>query len=433
MAKKALEHRIVSEGLISLDDAVLPLIRSRNRDLWRYSAANEHGGRMHDGVATLQLALADSEVLPLYGITAPSPQDIYRVAHKALASAIRVIARADDSAGIIGDACHALIEIHPRAAALANVSPLELADWVYEFHFDDEVDYFNLDPVAYAPALGQKGLARLQSRVDALRAEIPPSDQEVQIPRYDHREFLIRWFDKRFAVLNHDIEAIIRTHLRDGRVAAWHEDVAEAFEEVAEFGLAIEWAERATMFGSGHQSQRAADRWQRLLSEHRPLDLTRAVHIIFERWPTAGTAARLVGSSGSDVVDEVQATLESRPAELVRFQLDTLGDARLAWGTATRLDLTDGSLWSDLAAAYLPIDPVAAIRVQVSLVEGSLMEANTRKYRPAARELGKIRKSAVAATGTGALALVDTAITALRERYKRRPRLITALDQARLP
>jgi hypothetical protein len=38
---------------------------------------------------------------------------VYVVTHKALASAIKVIARADDSSGIIGDACRRLLELHP--------------------------------------------------------------------------------------------------------------------------------------------------------------------------------------------------------------------------------------------------------------------------------------------------------------------------------
>ena len=39
---------------------------------------------------------------------------MYAVTHKALASAIKVIARADSS-GIIGDACRRLLELHPTS------------------------------------------------------------------------------------------------------------------------------------------------------------------------------------------------------------------------------------------------------------------------------------------------------------------------------
>ena len=76
-----------------LADAVLPLIRTR-ADLHRWGAANEHGRKMHQGVDILQAAIPTT-----------NPALAHAVTHKALASAITVIARADDSSGIIGDAC----------------------------------------------------------------------------------------------------------------------------------------------------------------------------------------------------------------------------------------------------------------------------------------------------------------------------------------
>lgn len=76
----------------TLADAVLALIRTRT-ELYRWSAANAHGRDMHEAVDIVESA-----------ITTTSPTEIYSVTHKALASAIKVIARADDSSGIIGDA-----------------------------------------------------------------------------------------------------------------------------------------------------------------------------------------------------------------------------------------------------------------------------------------------------------------------------------------
>ncbi len=417
---------------VLLADLVLPLIRSRSRDLWRYSVSNEHGEQMHDAIDILETALDDPNLIASeYGGTEPSPREVYQVTHRALASAIRVIARADDSAGIIGDACRRLTALHPRAAALAETPPVKLADWMFDFHFDDEVDYFELDPVAYAPALGDRGRARLHERVEALRREFDDARAHGTARTFDHREHLLTWFDQRFAVLDRDIEAIIRTHLRDGRVAAWFEDVAEAFEEIGRDDLAIEWAARATLFDHGHQSRRAAERWWRLLTTCRPLDLPDAARTIFDRWPSAGTGARLVETVGRDVLDDVQATLEPQPRELVRLQLETLRDVGTAWESAHRLGLTDDQLWGQLAKAYLPIDPTGAIRVQLQFVAASLEVADTRKYRPAARDLIKIRASALT-TGPEALAEVNDVLADLRDRYRRRPSLLAALDRAKL-
>ncbi len=102
--------------MTTLADAVLPLIRTRS-DLYRYSAANAHGRDMHEAIDILEQALPTTD-----------PAEIYAVTHKALASAIKVIARADDSSGIIGDACRRLLELHPKTAASARVPSGKLSD-----------------------------------------------------------------------------------------------------------------------------------------------------------------------------------------------------------------------------------------------------------------------------------------------------------------
>jgi hypothetical protein len=56
-------------------------------------------------------------------------------------------------------------------------------------------------------------------------------DERWQSP-HSHAWFLLDWNAQRLAVLDHDIEAIIRTHAKDRKVAAWLEDTAEAFEEI---------------------------------------------------------------------------------------------------------------------------------------------------------------------------------------------------------
>lgn len=52
------------------------------------------------------------------------------VAQKALARAITVIARADDSIGIVGDACRRLLNLHPNSAAAGHAPNGSLVDWM---------------------------------------------------------------------------------------------------------------------------------------------------------------------------------------------------------------------------------------------------------------------------------------------------------------
>jgi hypothetical protein len=102
----------------TLAETVLPLIRTR-ADLSRWSASNAHGRQMHEAVDILEAAIPTTD-----------PAEVYAVMHKAVASAIKVIARADDSSGIIGDACRRLLDLHPRVTAAAQVPAGKLIDWM---------------------------------------------------------------------------------------------------------------------------------------------------------------------------------------------------------------------------------------------------------------------------------------------------------------
>ena len=109
---------------------------------------------------------------------------------------------------------------------------------------------------------------------------------------------MIEWNARRLAVLDRDIDAIIRSHARDRKVAGWLEDTAEAFEEIGEIDLALDWAKQATEFDRGHQSLKAAGYWCKLLAEHRPAELLPARLEVFRRWPSSSTAAYLYQEAG---------------------------------------------------------------------------------------------------------------------------------------
>lgn len=415
----------MKNGLVtSLADAVLPLIRTRS-DLYRYSAANAHGRDMHEAIDILEAAIPTDD-----------PAVIYAVTHKALASAIKVIARADDSAGIIGDACRRLLDLHPKAAAAAKVPSSKLVDWMMKFQFaDDEVDYFELDPVAYAPALGEVGMAAYRRRLADVEAGLGPrpSADDRWTSAHSHEWFTLDWNAQRLAVLDHDIDAIIRTHAKDRKVAAWLEDTAEAFEEIGEIDLAIDWAQQATDFDRGHQSLKAADYWCRLLEEHRPAEALDARLTVFRRWPSSTTAARLhkvAGAAWPEHRHEVVGALAASPRDAVLFALLTLKEPEFAWSLAHSLALDSDHTWSELVKAYEKVDPIATLPIHRRLVEHELVEAGAQHYRLAARRLAKMRKLAA---GTHSSAGVHDFIADLREIHRRRPRLQQEFDRAGLP
>ena len=406
-----------------LADAVLPLIRTR-ADLHRWSASNAHGRQMHEAVDVLEAAIPGTD-----------PSQVYAVTHKALVSAVKVIARADDSSGIIGDACRRLLALHPKAAAQARVPAGRLVDWMITFQFDGDVDYFELDPVTYAPALGEHGMTAYRAKLDERRASLaplPPQSPSWSVPDR-HERWVLEWNDRRLAVLDHDIEAIIRTHAKDREVAAWFQDTAEAFEEIGEKALAIDWARRGMDVGPSHQSLQSAEYWCRLLQQHCPAEFLDARLLTFRRWPSSTTAARLHDAAGPawpSHREEVLAALASRPADAVLFALLTLKDARLAWDLAHSLPLEDDRAWHELVKAYEKIDPLAVLPIHTKLVEKDLVQADAQRYRLAARRLATMRKIAA---GTSRAADVDALIREHRENHRRRPRLQQEFDRAGLP
>lgn len=407
----------------ALADSVLPLIRTRS-ELWRWSAANAHGQQMHEAIDILEAAVRTAD-----------PAEVYAVTHKALASSVKVIARADDSSGIIGDACRRLLDLHPKAAAEARVPTGGLVDWMVTFQFDGDVDYFEIDPVAYAPALGDIGMSAYRKRLAEIESGLGPRPDEDQRWRSanSHQWFVLDWNTQRLAVLDHDIAAIIRTHAKDRRVAAWLQNTAAAFEEIGELDLAIDWAQQATFFDRGHQSLTAADYWCRLLAEHRPEEELSARISVFRRWPSATTAARLHDAAGPrwpDLREEVLDMLVASPRDAVLFALLTLKEPTFAWHLAHSLEVDDNQTWSEVAKAYEKIDPLAVLPVHRRLVEDGLVVADARNYREAARRLARMR---TLAAGSDQAAEVDGLVADLRDRYRRRPRLQQEFDRARLP
>lgn len=428
-----------------LADAVLPMIRTK-ADLHRWNAANSHGVDMHDAIDILEAALATTD-----------PAEAYNVAHRALASSIKVIARADDSSGIIGDACRRLLKLHPRLAANAQVSPSSLIRWMLAFQFDEEVDYFELDPVAYAPALGERGLRTYRDRLDAIRASLPAKNPKDWRDRDLGKHWVLEWNDRRFAVLDRDVEAIIRAHARDRKVAAWYVDTAKALVEIGEFDLAMDWARDGVTVGPMHQSMNAAKYWCALLVTHRPDQVLAARVTVFDRWPSDGTATAIYQAAGNQwpsYEPDVMARLEARPADAVDFALSTLGDPQRAWDLAHRLGLVRDDVWDRLLRAYEQIDPIATLPMHRELVEAKLATTGAQYYRVAAKRLAHMRVLALASRGGQVgggqvdggqvdgedqedqptqAAQLDAFIAELRLVNKRRPRLQQEFDRAGLP
>ena len=423
---------------MSLSDEVLPLVRTRS-DLHRWRAANAYGVQLHEAVARLRQA-AESE----------PPAEVLTVTQKAVASACKVIMRADDSSGIIGDAIRDLLDLHAHLARTAPPPPRKLVDWMIRFQFGDDCDFFEIDPVAYGPALGDQGMTAYRARLAQIVAGLNPEptpDQEQAIWRssFDdrtaweqlvgerHTRHVLEWNAQRLAVWDRDVDAIIATHVRDRKVAAWFQDTAGALAEIGEFDLAIDWARQATYFDMGHQSVKAARYWCELVATHYPEQEETVRVAVFRRWPTAahaGALLTLAGPSWPVIADDVMAALEKNPREAVGFALHHLEDVPYAWELAHSLGLVDAGLWESLAERCEFIDPLAVLPIYAEQVRADLERADAATYRASARRLAHMRSLAA---GSADADEVDGFIAELRETHRRRPRLQQEFDRAKLP
>jgi hypothetical protein len=233
---------------------------------------------MHEAVDLLRDAAGSAD-----------PAVLLPIVERAIAAAVRVIGRADDSSGVIGDAVRGLLELHVQVVANARPSASKLAAWMIKFQFDGTQDFFSVDVADYAPVLGPGGLALYRAKLAEIAAGLGPEPTEEQqgspvgrrltdpvawekAAHDRHTRFLLERNARRLAVVDRDVDAIIATHARDRTVAVWLQDTARALAEIGEVDLAIDWARQAADFDGGHQALNAAGYWCDLLARHRPDD-----------------------------------------------------------------------------------------------------------------------------------------------------------------
>ncbi|MBV9806280.1 MAG: hypothetical protein JO286_03800, partial [Solirubrobacterales bacterium] len=79
--------------------------------------------------------------------TAPS-RELVELLQRAVGHVVKVIHRADDSSGLIGDLARELLDLHARSCDAGVADPVKLAAWMIRFRFADQ-DFFDVDPVRY--------------------------------------------------------------------------------------------------------------------------------------------------------------------------------------------------------------------------------------------------------------------------------------------
>jgi uncharacterized Zn finger protein len=297
--------------------------------------------------------------------------------------------------------------------------PVELAAWMVRFGFDDQ-DFFEIDPVRYASALGEPGLAAYRDAVGARR---------------DGGSFAVRYARERLAILDRDIDALVK--LLGGDLTTPHQfiRVAEAMRELGLDDDALTWAKRGIAQTSGWQIAKLYDLACEV-QRGEPLEvlaLRRAQH---ERMPSSSTYRVLRASA--EAVDAWPLERDAARATLQRADTRAFVDAllsddelELAWSAALAApqDTLGSDLWLRLAERRERDRPTDALAVYQRIADEVLEQADRRAYRSAARILQRARAAAQAA---GELDAFAEYVTGLRERYRRRPTLIAIFGKADL-
>lgn len=372
-----------------------------------------------------QWAVEASPVVDALGdaVASEPTRELVALLERAVSHVVKVILRADDSNGMIGDLAGRLLDLHEQACAAGVADPKALAKWMIRFSFDDQ-DFFNPDPVRYAPALGEDGLAIFRREV-AKRVE-------------GSSLFAARYALERLAVFDRDIDGIVS--LLGGDLSSPHQftQVAEAMREIGRIDDALAWARRGIDTTTGWQVAKLFDLAAQLVAERgdhaEVLALRREHH---SRTASSSTYASLKAAAEAigawpDEVGDARAVLAARDRGGLVDALLADGDSELAWGAAAAEPDWDAGekRWQRLAEAREAADPAAAFGVYVRLADTALLTTGRAHYQLAARRLKAARRAAESA-GLGIE--FEAHLLALREQHRRRPTLIAILDKAGLP
>lgn len=171
-------------------------------------------------------------------VACPSAE-LVSLVERAVGHVVRVILKADDSDGMIGDLARELLDIHACACDAGVADPIMLARWMIRFTLDDQ-DFFVADPVRYAGALGELGLAAYRRDV---RQRLEAGDTS----------FAVRYAQERLAIVDGDVDAIVRLLGGDQTAPYQFIRVAEAMAELGRDDDVLAWTTRGIEQTSGWQ------------------------------------------------------------------------------------------------------------------------------------------------------------------------------------
>ena len=346
-------------------------------------------------------------------------RELLKLVELSVGRVVRVILRSDDSSGMMGDVARRLLTIHEQLSLAGVAEPKALARWMIKFGVDDQ-DFFTIDPVRYAPALGDKGMALYRKTVAerAAKGRVP---------------FAVRHAVERLAVFDGDTEAIVALLGKDLTSPHQFTRVAEAMLELDRPDDALAWAQRGIEATSGWQIKHLYDIAAGVHEANGDIAAVLGVRLEHhQRMPSTTTYERLrdaarAGGLWDAHVSSARDVLGRRDRGSLVDVLLADGEVESAWALAAE---NEDGLGRDrlvrLAEAYEAHDPAASLAVYRRVVEWILETADRRAYRAAVKQLKSAER---AATTAGLSAEHHDYLVGLRAEHRRRPTLVGMLDK----
>lgn len=361
----------------------------------------------------------------LEGSADEASPDLLPVIERAIALVTRTILRADDSSGAMGDIVRGLMDAHARGArhaadALTAKERRRIADWLIRYRYGGKQDFFDPDIVAYAPALGDDGVARYRAGI--AKQDLGPYGQYPL---------------ERLAVLDRDEQAIVASHGGEPANAAVAASIVESLSEARLPEAALRYARIGLGLPHTHRTQRLAD----LVVQHE-LDAGDADAALqlrrqqLARHPGAEVFGSLRATASQlGVWEEERAGAERvlRAGSAWQFLNYLLQEGRddEAWqfALANPQAATAASRWGELCARRALTHPADTLPVYRELVTGTLEVTDKRNYGTAAKFLVAMRGASAAADQREAF---ERFLAETVEANRRRPTCIEAFRRAGL-
>jgi tetratricopeptide (TPR) repeat protein len=342
----------------------------------------------------------------------------------------------DDSSGAVGDACQRALTLSADACAQAPPNPGELGEWLLD-HALGTRGWPDVQLPAFAGALGADGVAYVRERVERLWADRPAGRDNGAAWMREHGLWRLR---EELAAIDSDVDARVAVLAEQLPRADISQRIARLLWEADRVDEALRHARQGLAEGSGWQTGPLADflagaylqlgrgdealalRWQRF--EAAPTWQTylglRAVATELGRWEQVH----------EDALRSYRAAAAAVPGvadELVRTLLDE-SDVDGAWQVVREYECSPSTR---IAAAQRrgQTHPADAVPFYQEAAEQRIEHKNPGSYRSAAQLLRDLRNLH---GRTGDTAEFQRYLGGLRERHRRKTRLLAELNQAGL-